>query len=83
VQALSRRCNEPTDVVTYIFDSGFTRVISPTFTRTSPILTSIPNKHYVPEAVTSETTFGLNFGENVNVLVSAGDIITELDVLTI
>ena len=27
--------------------------------------------------------FGLNFGDNVNVLVSAGDMITDLNVLTI
>jgi len=27
--------------------------------------------------------FGLNFGDNVNVLVSAGDTITDLDVLII
>jgi hypothetical protein len=27
--------------------------------------------------------FGLTFGDNVNVLVSVGDVITDLDVLTI
>ena len=44
-----------------VFDSGFTRVISQTFRRTSPIFTIIESKHYVPEAVTSETTVWVEF----------------------
>ena len=39
---------------------------------------SIFRKQLLPKLL-----FGLNFGDNVNVLVSAGDIITDLDVLTI